>query len=174
MKQTFNNLKNVVKEYTETQTQIPHWDLPVPDVFSYVPMAKAQLSAGGGSFVLTEDFVGYYAFRKDWLKRIATGPDQVVLMKVQGNSMAPTIMDKDTVLIDIGRTRIIEGQIYAMRLDSTIMIKRLTHRPGGIINVISDNKEEFEAYQAKQIGAAHHRPDNILLPRPGCLLAIQK
>lgn len=81
---------------------------------------------------------------------VTTSTGNVVLMNSMGNSMAPAIMDKDTVMIDTGRIGIIEGQIYAMRLDSTIMIKRLTQRPGGIINVISDNKVEYETYQAKR------------------------
>ncbi|MBU0946603.1 MAG: helix-turn-helix domain-containing protein [Proteobacteria bacterium] len=134
----------------QPHTHIPQWEHPDPDMFHYVPMAKTKLSAGGGSFVLSEDISDYYAFRKIWLNRVASSPKHVVLMGVQGNSMSPTILDKDTVMIDTGRMEIIEGMIYAIRIDHTIMLKRLTHRPGGIVNVISDNKEEFETYQAKR------------------------
>lgn len=137
-----------VEQTPQPHTDIPQWKSPDAGAFHYVPMAKAKLSAGGGMFVLSEDVSDYYAFRKNWLNRITTSPKNVVLMEVQGNSMAPTILDKDTVMIDTGRLEIIEGMIYAIRLDHTIMIKRLTHRPGGIINVISDNKEEYETYQA--------------------------
>ena len=132
------------------QTRIPLWEDPDPEMFYHVPLATARLSAGGGMFVLSDDISDYYAFRKNWLRRIATSPNNVVLMTVQGSSMAPTIRNKDTVMIDTGRRDIIEGQVYALRLDETIMLKRLTHRPGGIVNVISDNKEEFETYQAKR------------------------
>jgi phage repressor protein C with HTH and peptisase S24 domain len=132
----------------DTSCTIPQWQQPDPGMFCYVPLATAKLSAGGGAFVLSEDMSDYYAFRKSWLNRVATSPKNVVLMGVQGDSMSPTVLDKDTVMIDIGRTEIIEGMIYAIRLNHTIMLKRLTHRPGGIINVISDNKEEFEPYQA--------------------------
>lgn len=139
-----------IEQTLQPHTNIPQWEQPDIGFFHYIPKAKAKLSAGGGMFVLSEDVSDYYAFRKKWLNRIATSPKNVVLMEVQGNSMAPTILDKDTVLIDTGRLEIIEGMIYAIRLDHTIMIKRLTHRPGGIINVISDNKEEFEPYQANR------------------------
>lgn len=131
-------------------TGIPQWQTPDPETFYYVPMAEAQLSAGGGMFVLSEDISDYYAFRKDWLNRIATSAKSLVLMAVNGNSMHPTVQNKDTVLIDTERLEIHEGLLYALRLDSTIMVKRLTHRPGDIINVISDNKEEFETYQAER------------------------
>lgn len=133
-----------------TPPVIPQREKPDPETYFYVPMAEAQLSAGGGMFVLSEEISAYYAFRKDWLNRIATSAKSVVLMAVNGNSMHPTIQNKDTVLIDTGRQTILEGLLYAIRLDSTIMIKRLTHRPGDIINVVSDNKDEFETYQAKR------------------------
>lgn len=130
--------------------QIPATGTFDPDMFHPVPMTETKLSAGGGAFVISEEVTGYYAFRKDWLRRMASSEKNVVLMQVMGNSMAPTIQDKDTVLIDTGRLEVIEGMIYAIRMDHTIMIKRLTHRPGGIINVISDNKEEYESYQANR------------------------
>jgi phage repressor protein C with HTH and peptisase S24 domain len=139
-----------MKRDLSSTTGIPQWQHPDPEMYSYVPMAEAQLSAGGGMFVLSEEIAAYYAFRKDWLNRIATSSKNVVLMTVNGNSMHPTIQNKDTVLIDTGRQNILEGLLYAIRLDSTIMIKRLTHRPGDIINVVSDNKDEFETYQAKR------------------------
>jgi phage repressor protein C with HTH and peptisase S24 domain len=117
-------------------------------MFDYVPMAEAKLSAGGGCFVLSEDMRDYYAFRKDWLRRVASSPRSVVLMRVQGRSMDPTIQDGDTVMIDTGRCDIKEGMIYALRVDSTVMIKRLSFRLGGKVRIISDNRQDYEPYEA--------------------------
>lgn len=128
---------------------IPRWNSPDPEMFDYVPMAEAQLSAGGGCFVLSENFEGYYAFRKNWLSRVATSAKNLVLMRVQGNSMSPTIQDGDTVMIDTGRLSIKEGMLYALRFDETIMIKRLSFRPEGRVSIISDNRHEHDAYEAE-------------------------
>jgi len=131
------------------QIVIPRWNNPDPEMFDYVPMAETQLSAGGGAFVLSEEIVGYYAFRKSWLSRVASSTKNLVLMRVLGDSMSPTIQEDDTVLIDIGKKSIKEGMIYAIRFDSTVMIKRLTFRPGGKILIISDNRQEYEPYEAE-------------------------
>lgn len=115
--------------------------------FDLIPMIKAELSAGGGAFVYSEDIKGYYAFRKDWVRRVASGPKDMVMMRVIGDSMHPTIQANDTVMVDTGRKAIREGEIYAIRFDQTIMIKRLSFRPGGKIQIISDNLA-YQAYEA--------------------------
>jgi len=132
----------------EGRVAIPRWENPDPEMFDYIPMAEAQLSAGGGCFVISEDIEGYYAFRKSWLSRVASSAKNLVLMRVQGGSMHPTIQDGDTVMIDTGRLYIKEGMLYALRFDSTIMIKRLAFRPGGRIQVISDNRQEYDPFEA--------------------------
>jgi len=118
-----------------------------PSAFDYIPMVEARLSAGGGAFVESEGVKGYYAFRKDWLRSVATSTKDLVLMRVIGDSMAPTIQEHDTVMVDIGRRDIREGKVYAIRYDSTIMIKRLVFRPGEKILVISDNRTEYDPYE---------------------------
>lgn len=123
-------------------------DNPDPEQFDYVPMVETQLSAGGGCFVLSENIEGYYAFRKSWLNRVASTVKSLVLMRVQGRSMDPTIQDGDTVMIDTGRQAVKEGLLYALRFDSTVMIKRLSFRPGGRIQVISDNRQEYDPFEA--------------------------
>jgi len=116
--------------------------------YSYIPMVEAKLSAGGGSFVESEAVQGYYAFRKDWLSKVTTSVSSLILMRVTGNSMSPTLNDNDTVLIDTNRLDIKEGKVYAIRFDHVIMVKRLAYRPGSKVLVISDNNREFEAYEA--------------------------
>jgi phage repressor protein C with HTH and peptisase S24 domain len=115
--------------------------------YDYIPMVEAKLSAGGGAFVESEAVRGYYAFRKDWLSQVTTSVKGLVLMRVTGNSMYPTLHGNDRVLIDTNRLEVKEGQIYALRLDHTILVKRLAYRPESKILVISDNKQEFTAYE---------------------------
>ncbi len=131
------------------QVAIPQWQNPDPEMFDYIPMAETQLSAGGGAFVISEEIEGYYAFRKSWLRRVASSTKNLVLMRVMGDSMSPTIQEDDTVMIDIGKKSIKEGMLYAIRFDSTVMIKRLAFRPGGRILIMSDNRLEYESYEAE-------------------------
>lgn len=118
-----------------------------PAEFDLVPMVETRLSAGNGSFVLSENVEGYYAFRKSWVRSVAASARDLVLMRVDGDSMNPTIRSGDTVMIDASRRTIIEGQVFALRVDDTIMIKRLSYRPGGRVLVGSDNRQEFDPYE---------------------------
>lgn len=115
--------------------------------FDLIPMVETELSAGGGAFVQSEDVKGHYAFRKEWIRKVASGPKDMVLMRVFGNSMYPTIQDGDTVMIDTNRKKIVEGGLFALRFDQTVMIKRLSFRTGGKIQIISDNRE-YQPYEA--------------------------
>jgi phage repressor protein C with HTH and peptisase S24 domain len=128
---------------------VPRWQDPDPEMFDYIPMIEAHLSAGGGCFVISEEVEGYYAFRKSWLSRVASGIKNLVLMRVHGDSMSPTLQDGDTVMIDTGCLSIKEGMMYALRFDSTIMVKRLAFRPGGRIQIISDNRQEYDPFEVE-------------------------
>lgn len=117
------------------------------DYFTSIPLVNVQLSAGNGSFVISEDIKEYYKFRKDWLSKTVTSSPNAILVGVTGNSMEPTIYNGDVVMIDTGRTHIYEGEMYALRMDNTVMIKRLSHRPGDKVMIMSDNKEEYPPYE---------------------------
>ncbi len=117
------------------------------DYFTSIPLVNVQLSAGNGSFVISEEIKEYYKFRKDWLSKTVTSSPNAILVGVTGNSMEPTIYNGDVVMIDTGRTHIYEGEMYALRMDNTVMVKRLSHRPGDKVMIMSDNKEEYPPYE---------------------------
>lgn len=129
---------------------VPRRVEPDPDIFYYVPFVKAQLSAEDTPLMLLEKVLGYYSFRKEWLQRVSSGLDNVVLTMIRGDSMRPTLLDRDFVLIDVGVTSIIDNMMYAIRIDDTVLVKRLQYRPGNIIKVISDNKEEYDSYEIEK------------------------
>lgn len=121
---------------------------PILGEFSYIPMVEAQLSGGNGSFIVSEEIKEYCAFRTEWLFNSLGSPKGKYLLSVAGDSMSPTIQNGDTVMLDTTATHIFDGNIYALRMDDTILIKRLALRPGEKVLVISDNREEYEPYEA--------------------------
>ena len=128
------------EQEAKEDAEIPQVDRPDFDYFEYIPMAKAHLDDGGGAFVLSEESKDYYAFRKDWLNKITTGMKNLILIRVKGPSMEPTIGDDDIVMLDKGRKRIYDGCIYAIGLGGLIYIKRMMPLgAGGTVRIISDN-----------------------------------
>ncbi|WP_165174490.1 helix-turn-helix transcriptional regulator [Desulfovibrio sp. ZJ369] len=97
-----------------------------------VPLVKARLSAGQGSFEVEGEVEGYCAFSSAFLRRKGN-PASMVVMKVQGDSMQPEIMDGDAVLIDQSKKEVKLGRIYAVGFEDAIYLKRIDKEPGKII-----------------------------------------
>jgi phage repressor protein C with HTH and peptisase S24 domain len=114
--------------------------------FVFIPRVTGEISAGGG--LLPDNTIEIkVAFRQDWIQRKGD-PSKMSIIRVQGDSMEPTFMSGDIVLMDHSRNHIDPwGGIYAMVVDSKIMIKRLqvmTHL--NKIRLISDNLK-YETYE---------------------------
>lgn len=127
---------------------IPSLKNPDIEDFYFLPLVETKLSAGAGSFVLSEAVEIYYAFHKNFINRIATSYKNVIIACATGNSMERTIYNGDSVMIDTGRRSIEDGKIFAVRFGETIAIKRLSLLPNDKVLVISDNRDEYAPYEA--------------------------
>jgi phage repressor protein C with HTH and peptisase S24 domain len=66
----------------------------------------------------------------------------IVVVKVRGWSMAPTIMDGAFVGVDVNDRRVVSGELYAVWVNGEgALIKRLTVEPGDRVHIISDNTD---------------------------------
>ena len=84
----------------------------------------------------------YFAFDERWLKALTpTSATQLSIVRVEGDSMAPTLNGGDDVLVDPGdhMDRLRDG-IYVLRVDDIVVVKRLALNPiGGRVTIQSDN-----------------------------------
>jgi phage repressor protein C with HTH and peptisase S24 domain len=84
----------------------------------------------------------YFAFDERWLKALtATQPSKLSIVRVEGDSMAPTLNAGDEILVDLGdcEGRLRDG-IYVLRIDDAVVVKRLALNPTGRrVTVQSDN-----------------------------------
>jgi phage repressor protein C with HTH and peptisase S24 domain len=107
--------------------------------FAYIPWISGKISAGGG--LIPDSTVEFHlAFRRDWITRKGD-PSRMSLIKIRGDSMTPTLLSGDIVLVDQCRQCIDpEGGLYALSIDDTIMVKRVQLLPQtGKLKVSSDN-----------------------------------
>ena len=98
-------------------------------------------SAGPGALDPDEGARGSIAFDPSWLRRLGVGDSaRLSLIRVEGDSMAPTLSDGDEILVDgsDGSGRLRDG-IYVLRIDDALVVKRLALGPGKRVSVRSDN-----------------------------------
>jgi phage repressor protein C with HTH and peptisase S24 domain len=97
-----------------------------------VRMVEAVLSAGHGSFETSAEGERKYAFRSDFLRRKGNVAE-MVLMRVDGDSMEPLICSGDVVLIDQSQRTLRPGQLYAVGIEDMVFLKYVFAEPGKII-----------------------------------------
>ena len=101
-----------------------------------------SVSAGPGALVTEELGKPYFAFDERWLKALTPSrPSKLSIVRVEGDSMAPTLSAGDDILVDLGDAaeRLRDG-IYVLRIDDALVVKRLAINPTGrCVTVQSDN-----------------------------------
>ncbi len=106
-----------------------------------VPRLALGASAGPGALDQSEAAAGALAFDVRWLRALGGRPDMLSIIRVDGESMAPTLNDGDDIMVDRedGAARLRDG-IYVLRMDDTLIVKRIALTPRrGRIAVRSDN-----------------------------------
>ncbi|MEJ7927278.1 S24 family peptidase [Sphingobium sp. AN641] len=106
-----------------------------------VPRLSLGASAGVGTLDDDERAAGVMAFDAHWLRHLGVRPQRVAIIRVDGESMAPTLSDGDDIMVDHDddATRLRDG-VYVLRLDGVLMVKRIAIGPlRGHFSVISDN-----------------------------------
>lgn len=106
---------------------------------------------GGGSFIEDHIEVKIRHFDTEWLGSLTrSGPDLLFLANGIGDSMVPTLMDNDALLIDRGQNVINQqDRLWAIAYGELGMVKRVRRLPSGRYLIISDNPAiaDFEADQ---------------------------
>lgn len=136
-------------EYLSGKTDDPHEGaLPVPtpeliaEQLDLVAIAEIDQDYGmGGTFI--SDYVEEqrHYFPRLWIESITSAPPSMLTVaRGKGDSMDPTIRDRDIVLIDRSRRRLDEQDaIWALAVGEIGMIKRLRARGQSIV-IKSDNQ----------------------------------
>ena len=104
-------------------------------------------SAGPGAVTGDERARGHIAFDPAWLRRMASDPGLLSLIKVEGDSMVPTLADGDEILVDRGDAgeRLRDG-IYVLRIEDALVVKRVAPHPAGRTLAIRSDNEAYPSW----------------------------
>lgn len=108
------------------------------DLFTLIDSYAVFASAGHGSEVGHELLAEPMSFRTEWLKREGLPPERLAVIRAQGDSMEPTISDKDVILVLLTNGEPQRDGLHVIRLDGGLFVKRLQFDFNGV-RVISDN-----------------------------------
>jgi phage repressor protein C with HTH and peptisase S24 domain len=107
-----------------------------------VKRTLVRASAGPGAFAGEERGGPYFAFDERWLRTLTgSASSRLSIIRVEGDSMAPTLNAGDDILVDLGDcTERLRDGIYVLRADDVLVVKRLAIHPAGRrVTVQSDN-----------------------------------
>ena len=107
--------------------------------FALVPIYNVSISAGAGAFPNKEHVIGNLAFTRHWLRSRGLQVNHLAATNAKGDSMEPSINDGDMLLIDTLQRDLGQDDIYVIRRDDALMVKRLQLGFDENVLVISDN-----------------------------------
>jgi phage repressor protein C with HTH and peptisase S24 domain/transcriptional regulator with XRE-family HTH domain len=133
------------------------------DRYCYIPLYNVQASAGGGAVVDTETVVDFLSFKAEWIRtQLNASPADLYLIHVEGESMEPTLRPGDVILVDHRQAAALPSDgVYVLRMDDTLLVKRLQRLPGAQVRVTSDNA----AYQPFTVSLAQERNEMEIVGR---------
>lgn len=109
-----------------------------------IPILDARAEAGAGiENYLDGNVVGYFAFSVAELRRLGVDPENVRALRIDGDSMVPTVADGRMGLMDISKRDLIDGKVYVMRAPDGLRAKRIQRRMDGRVLLVSDNRERY-------------------------------
>ncbi len=126
--------------------------------YEMLPLLESKVVAGPDGAIMYEDVADQYPFKKWWIEKLIGRSEErkkdMVLVKVRGDSMSPTINQGEIVMLDTyegERIQIKTGKIYMVRKpDGSISLKRLAlSREGDRVKLVcfSDNVTDYEPFE---------------------------
>lgn len=113
-----------------------------PNGLVSVSQHPVRASAGPGAIVSEELGKPYFGFDRRWLKSLTgSSPGNLSIVRVEGDSMAPTLGPGDDILVDLADAadRLRDG-IYVLRIEDGLVVKRIALNPvGHRLTIQSDN-----------------------------------
>jgi phage repressor protein C with HTH and peptisase S24 domain len=104
-----------------------------------VPRLDVAASAGPGALIDAEPRLGTLGLDPGLLARLSARPRDLSLIRAAGESMTPTILDGDELLVDRGDRRVrAAGAVFVIRHDDVLLVKRVARRDGRF-RIASDN-----------------------------------
>ena len=103
-----------------------------------IPRLNVDASAGPGALFAMEEPFDAFHFSRRWLAENGLEGAKLSAIRVIGDSMEPLLREGDEVLVDMREQPFRDG-VYVVRLDDTLLVKRVASQGGGRFSLLSQN-----------------------------------
>lgn len=111
---------------------------PTAQGYIQVPRLAIGASAGSGALAAGEAMFDAFRFSRRWLVEHGLENAQLSAITVEGDSMEPLLNDGDEILVDRAPRAFRDG-IHVVRLDDTLIVKRVASAGTGKFALLSQN-----------------------------------
>jgi len=117
---------------------------PSEKEYALIPQFTARGACGDGYFNEHVEVTEGLAFKREWIRRMNSKPENLYVIYADGDSMEPYIFEGDVVLFDTSKTEPKDKQVYVIRRpDGGNSIKRLSQMLSGAWVIRSDNPDKI-------------------------------
>lgn len=118
----------------------------------FLPLFETRPAAGPGNHVHRERPATVLPFSRTWLRSIDISPQDAAVLKVEGDSMEPTLRHGEMVFLDTKAAQeALSAGIWVFSIRGQLFVKRLEPRPDGEVLAHSDNP----AYSSFPVDLSH-------------------
>jgi phage repressor protein C with HTH and peptisase S24 domain len=133
-----------------------HPDDDLPDDIVLVPESRIEFSGGNGriNYELVEDQEPA-TYRRSWFQKYGINPERVRRFRVAGDSMEPLLYARDTILVNLDETQVVDGRLYALRYGDQLRVKYLSRRLDGTLILRSVNPSYKDEEVSSELANEH-------------------
>lgn len=121
----------------------------VPELADYerIPLFDIRQATGRSALSNTANAIGFELFASAWLRQISPTPfSQLAVVAMSGDAMEPTVGHGDHALVDTAQQNLRREGIYVLRLDDTLLLRRVTMHPATKRVTIAADNAHYQPY----------------------------
>lgn len=115
------------------------------DAESGVMLTVHDLDISAGPGRVQPEFTettGKLYFSRAWMNARGAKPEDLRVARVRGDSMQPFLYDGDSVVINLKKTRLRDGHVFALAYGNEARVKRTYWLANGALRIVSDNSDK--------------------------------
>jgi phage repressor protein C with HTH and peptisase S24 domain len=149
------NALGVNPDWLETGVDEVGGDTPIrsvsPQVMNklrHVVCYDIEAEAGHGALITIERPMFEIGFSPEMLRWISSAPNEALaLIRVRGDSMLPTLMDGDWMMVDTTKRNVNFDGMFILRYEDVLRVKRVDRNPATGRYLVKSDNPQYDSFE---------------------------